>query len=1103
MASLALLSWATQTWSFNATETISAFNTSKHVDTPMLASTTTTVTADPQTITYGQTVIFTATVAGGISPQGTVTFKNSNVTLCTSALLTNFTAQCSTSALPVGSSVSITATYSGDTNNETSTSTTYPETVNPAIVTASLISTVSKTYDGTSSATLDTTNYQLTGVINSEIVILNDPTTGTYNGANAGSNKNIFVSGLSISGQDASNYTLASTSINANIGTITQKTVTANLISPVSRTYDGTNAATLVPTNYQLTGVINNDSVNLNDPTNGNYDNKNVGFNKDITVSGLSISGQNADNYILASTSINAYIGTILKSSLSITANDLSKIVGTTYTFTGTEFTETGLFPGDSITNVTLTSAGASSGATVAGSPYAIIPSNAQGTGLSNYNFSYIYGYFTVTPQTVPGAPTNVTAVASSSQVMVAWAAPLDTGGLSITGYTVTASPGGATCTTTGAITCPVTSLAHNTLYTFTVTAMNDLGTGPASIASSAVMLEALPPNGRLFNIESSGTPAQAQVTLCLNGKGPLTCEMLPVSGLELNINSTVPNHTYPFAGIKINTPGYVLANPGIDCIPLANGFCLFVVSNTQSKTIALRNIAAAPSTNDGSAVLTGSISGENKEETNSLNDASNTENAPTSDALASNKKHTISGKLSGMNKNEKLILTNNGEDNLIVDANGTFTFKIPVNTGKPYDVTLYAQPTGQTCHICANRGTVLNTDITSIFVNCSSTGDTMLCVNPTDLTLSVRDPELNPALTGKVRKIKITNIGTTTAINVAHTASPLLPTGSKIMPITCGNIEPLQTCELSIIPGPIPSAAPYDVSPTPISLTIVGNNTNTLTPTINILTYGSVYESGFVFSIDDTTPSTDSVAGKIAALSDQDAASLEGISWIPNQMEDNVPPTALSHDPATVSLASSPTIVACNVATDGACNTDHIVFYYSKLIKNLTSHPQTQVAQQEGAQVKALGTTQEVPRYALDYGHELGKQLLQTNETLNSSYAAQHCKLKMEGLGSWYLPSICEMGPDLDHQTCNTDMTEQNMLNNLPLLLSNFCTGPSCLSGHYWSSSEYLNNVTDSAWVQFFAPDGASSQSYAHKMSRLRVRCTSAFGGLSKKGEN
>ncbi len=89
-----------------------------------------------------------------------------------------------------------------------------------------------------------------------------------------------------------------------------------------------------------------------------------------------------------------------------------------------------------------------------------------------------------------------------------------------------------------------------------------------------------------LFSVQSSGTVSNLNITLCLNGAIPSSCETLCVNGLSLSISTVIPNHTYSNAGIKINTAGFSL--PSSACTRVANGFCLFSVSDTTFKQINL-----------------------------------------------------------------------------------------------------------------------------------------------------------------------------------------------------------------------------------------------------------------------------------------------------------------------------------------------------------------------------------------------------------------------------------------------------------------------------------------------------------------------------------
>ena len=84
-------------------------------------------------------------------------------------------------------------------------------------------------------------------------------------------------------------------------------------------------------------------------------------------------------------------------------------------------------------------------------------------------------------------AARSVSAVAGDRRATVSWTQPLDDGGSPILRYRVFTSPGGRSCSTTGALSCTVKGLAPGTDYTFRVRAATALGPNPMSAPSEAM----------------------------------------------------------------------------------------------------------------------------------------------------------------------------------------------------------------------------------------------------------------------------------------------------------------------------------------------------------------------------------------------------------------------------------------------------------------------------------------------------------------------------------------------------------------------------------------------------------------------------------------
>ena len=184
-------------------------------------------------------------------------------------------------------------------------------------------------------------------------------------------------------------------------------------VKPATLTITANNDSKTYGTNKTFSGTAftENGLVTANGDTITGVNETSTGAPASATVGTYNIVPSAATGTGLGNYSIVYVNGTLTvnPATLTITANDLTKTYGDTVTFAGTAFTTTGLVNSDRVTSVTLTSPGAAATATVAGSPYAITPSVAVGTGLDNYSITYHAGSLTVNPASLTIVADNKT----------------------------------------------------------------------------------------------------------------------------------------------------------------------------------------------------------------------------------------------------------------------------------------------------------------------------------------------------------------------------------------------------------------------------------------------------------------------------------------------------------------------------------------------------------------------------------------------------------------------------------------------------------------------------------------------------------------------
>ena len=129
------------------------------------------------------------------------------------------------------------------------------------------------------------------------------------------------------------------------------------------------------------------------------------------------------------------------------------------------------------------------------GTPYIFRVAAVNGVGVGAFTGSTA----AVVPATLAGVPTALKAIRGNSEVQLTWKAPATDGGAPILSYFLQlssdggrtwATPNRAASTATAAV---ITGLVNGTSYVFRVAALTDVGTGPSTAKTAAVVPATLP----------------------------------------------------------------------------------------------------------------------------------------------------------------------------------------------------------------------------------------------------------------------------------------------------------------------------------------------------------------------------------------------------------------------------------------------------------------------------------------------------------------------------------------------------------------------------------------------------------------------------------
>jgi hypothetical protein len=176
-----------------------------------------------------------------------------------------------------------------------------------------------RVYNGTRTATLNTTASTLVGLLPSDagkVTLVTASAVGSFASAGVGQNKPVTIAGLDLAGSSAANYRLLAPDA---VATITRAPLTVDGITATNRTFDGTINAAVSVANAKTRGLLPGDSINFVSAS-GRFLEPGAGNAKPLEITEVILSGSSSANYFPVPSPVTAHI---LPASATLTLSNL------------------------------------------------------------------------------------------------------------------------------------------------------------------------------------------------------------------------------------------------------------------------------------------------------------------------------------------------------------------------------------------------------------------------------------------------------------------------------------------------------------------------------------------------------------------------------------------------------------------------------------------------------------------------------------------------------------------------------------------------------------------------------------------------------------